>query len=165
MEMEYGKNIFDGEFLYLALELLHLMCVLFLRAERLENTPEEEDEGEVAAATYRVSCPWNYTTSGRLLSLVGVGLMLVAILTCCCSGLLSDEDNHQEEEVGTKKKEVRIPGVYQVLILQCECLRFSQSYRMSVKEKLMMSPQLKAPPTYSLGYPQPLPLYKSSTLL
>jgi hypothetical protein len=121
-------------------------------AERLEDlqTEAEEEKGGNGATTYRVSCPWKYTTGGRLLSLVGVGLILVAIVTCCCSGLLSDEVETTNQETGTKKRESQLMAV-----------------EVRKEKMMMMSPQLQSPPTFSLGYPQPLPVYseKKSTQL
>ena len=76
------------------------------RLEDLQTEAEEEEKRGDGATTYRVSCPWKYTTGGRLLSLVGVGLILVAIVTCCCSGLLSDEVETTNQETVTKKREV-----------------------------------------------------------
>jgi small subunit ribosomal protein S28e len=46
-------------------------------------------------------------------------------------------------------------------------LSLGQSQLMAVevrKEKMMMSPQLKSPPTFSLGYPQPLPVYSNTEM-
>jgi hypothetical protein len=89
VEIEYGESIVD------ALGYAE-------RLEDLQTEAEEEEKGGDGVTTYRVSCPWGYTTGGRLLSLVGVGLILVAIVTCCCSGLLETTN----QETGTKKREV-----------------------------------------------------------
>ena len=113
VEIEYGENFVDGECPDL-IKLLDLsVCVSLTTAAgypaggRLESVSEEE--GGEETATYRLSCPWNYTAAGRLLSVVGVGLILIAIIACCCSGLLSleMEGTQEEEEEGIKKREVK----------------------------------------------------------
>lgn len=112
VEIEYGESFVDGEFPDL-IKLLDLsVCVSLTTAPgypaggRLESVSEEE--GGEETATYRLSCPWNYTVAGRLLSVAGVGLILIAIIACCCSGLLSLEmEGTQEEEEGIKKREVK----------------------------------------------------------
>ena len=70
---------------------------------------ERERESNVGydpeMVTYRLSCPWSYTGARRLLAVLGLGLILVAIVSCCCSGILSDEAPSNEEG-GTTKSEV-----------------------------------------------------------
>ena len=69
-------------------------------------------------SNYRLSCPWNYSAAGRLVTVVGVGLVVVAIVSCCFSGLLSEEEE-SSRQVGSKKSEVSIPLIFYVSLFMC----------------------------------------------
>ncbi|CAI8012912.1 hypothetical protein GBAR_LOCUS8230, partial [Geodia barretti] len=138
VEIEYGESIVDG----------------LGYAERLEDLQNrrrrKRRRGEMGRPHTACLVLGSTPREGGLLSLVGVGLILVAIVTCCCSGLLSDEVETTNQETGTKKRESQLMAV-----------------EVRKEKMMMMSPQLQSPPTFSLGYPQPLPVYseKKSTQL
>ena len=101
--LPHSRDCIAGVVLSLSLSLTPGPSSSYERVESLPREEEEEEEGG-EVSSYRLSCPWKYTATGRLLSVVGVGLVVVAVVACCCSGFLSDE----AEEEGTKRREVSV---------------------------------------------------------
>ena len=46
---------------------------------------EEEDSHSSEMTSYYLSCPWHYSTAGKLLFFASVGLIAIAVCACSCS--------------------------------------------------------------------------------